>query len=437
MQNTLKIEKGLILLILISLYPVGFLFKVHTFVWYPAIFCFLLICFLNTFKNGELLIKNINYSYSFYLIFCAFIFSSLWSIVPLWTLYRAVVLLFFVGLFYFSNSLFIHNQRKWFFQLVIYLPIIILICNVYIYLKFGSVRINSQAMRESVSSFSNIGTAIVILCVPFIIYLFITNKLNKLKIYGCLLCAIVSIVFAQSRAGYLLFGLIILLFFVFLKKKIIRIILKHSIQIGVISILFFPIIISILSSNNISRYQEKFWYKIQTSSMFSPNAYVNPEEGIADYARIIMIHECFNIIMEKPLTGIGYEGFLTYTKKKLGYELFSHNIILTMWGEGGFFAMLFFMLSTVTAFKRLSQYKKMFKKYNFDEYCFYTATTIALIIALIHSLIRPQLKNPMFYIVFAIALSLKPLGKIKISKGVSNFGSHIENYYQRHPESVR
>jgi O-antigen ligase len=191
--------------------------------------------------------------------------------------------------------------------------------------------------------------------------------------------------------------------------------LIQKLKIGVHSlviVLFFCVIL--FSVKGIDKSFNIVVKRIIESSLLQNIVQLAPEKGTLDYGRSVMYVTGVNAIKNNPITGIGFMGLSKKIEESYGFQMVSHNIIITAWGEMGILGLFSFLWITILAVYRLHKLRRHFLKVNRYEYYFYSATIVSLFVAILHAQFRPQLSNPIFSIILGIAIPASSMKKIKI-----------------------
>jgi O-antigen ligase len=131
------------------------------------------------------------------------------------------------------------------------------------------------------------------------------------------------------------------------------------------------------------------------------------EESGGDFGRAIMLLEAYNIVTTDPLTGIGYNTFKPYIESRYSFGVISHNILLSIWGEMGIFGFVTFVGMVSTAFRLAGKGQKGARsRGDTERWLFLGASKAALVLLLVHAMVRPQLTNPALWIVVAACLGV-------------------------------
>lgn len=332
-----------------------------------------------------------------YLFLLLPIFSVLWSRYPDETVWSGSLVLANIGIIYLTMRANLFDSKAVISKLVIIVPIVFAITYVITYGKFGSIRPNSMEMGEVVKSIANVGPAMVVLCVP---YLLLTPHLvrRKLIVWISLFACILVVLLSQSRGGMLMLALAFLLSVGLYPARIsVRIVKLLKLTIVVVPFIFI-FTISMGNEYVVETVIERF----VSSQMVSSNGIFDPIKDEDDYHRALMYSEGIHAIYDEPVWGIGYGALAPYIEKRGGIGVVSHNIFITAWGEMGVPGLLAMLWLILSVFFMLRKYLKSSIVTRKDKLLL-VATTVALVVAFIHAQFRPLFSNPIFPVLIAQA----------------------------------
>ncbi|WP_200240032.1 O-antigen ligase family protein [Thiohalocapsa halophila] len=328
-----------------------------------------------------------------------FVVSSFWSIAPDRTIYQATGLLAFVWLSYLVAGSANKVQPSSWVYITTGLSVLVAVLFVSTALRYGSVRIVSQEMREAIGTFSNVGGAVVILTLPYSV--FSANGRGKRALLGKLglVAALAAVLLSGSRAAYALGGLVMVMSVIAFSENLRRaarwIIFA---PIGLVAALFVA-----------AQFVDLGIVQARLVERFAGSVFMGGGAGLSDATdveRARMLDEAASIITSHPLLGIGYEGFAKWFEAAYGYLLPSHNLFVTALAEAGILGLMACLWLIVASAGRVVRAVR-FSERNSASRRFAIATGIALFGALAHSMVRPQLSNPMFFFVLGLALSYR------------------------------
>jgi O-antigen ligase len=212
------------------------------------------------------------------------------------------------------------------------------------------------------------------------------------------------VAFSESRAAYgLLFSYAILIpffmsdRFTYTVKRIAAFSIVGALAAGVLYLFAGPHILkSVL---------ERFSESQLLQGEFDITQPTNERPG--DFARVIMFLETYNIVTTDPITGIGYYTFKPYMESQYPFGRISHNLLLSIWGEMGIFGFVTFVGTVSSAFRLAGKGQKGARVRGDNErWLFLGASKAALVVLLVHAMVRPQLTNPALWVVIAACLGV-------------------------------
>ncbi len=336
---------------------------------------------------------------SIYLFFVLAFFSYLWALYPEETLFYAGKNVVYLWVFQAAFIALICGKRRWLDYLVVAIPITCAVILAGIYAKYNVVRPNSIEMYEAVGSFSNLAIALTEICLPFLLYLFRVN--SRLVLVGVSIAAcFFTMVISQSRGGYLMLGITIVLV-VLLFGRNIQTRVYNFIRIAALYLAVLLITLPIVNLNNLVAPVVERFKHIHPVSIITEE----PTRGMKDFGRVAMYYAGQDAIRNYGDVGIGYGGLKEYVNDLYGFPMVSHNLMITAWGELGFLGLTLFVFSAFVAFRGVLRRRRFLARNDVREFYFRTAALVALVVAVVHGMFRPQLDNPMFYVLLAIVYS--------------------------------
>lgn len=394
---------GYLLVIVVLFYPVAILTKYRFF--YIMALLSLFIVTSSYLARGRISIKGFSEAKEVYLFFLLTLVSYFWSLYKAETIWIASISLVFLWIFHASQIAFRKGDRRWFSSIVLFLPYLCLILSATIFMKFNSLRPTSYEMLQTVGSFSDVAPRLLEICLPYLIYMFFNKKGTiRLPVSGGIISIIIVILLSQSRGAYLMmFTSIVLSTLLFSMRLYLR--LRNALWLVAFIIAAIVFAISIFGYENsigptINRFSQSEVYVFNVSE--------EPDKSFSDYNRSVMYYEGVQALKSYPITGIGFGALMRHIEDMHGFECSSHNIIITAWAELGLPGVFIMFLIFLSAFKRVWRTRSSSKYINRNDFYFYSATLIALIVAVLHAQFQPQLSNPLFYVLLAIAFTKKP-----------------------------
>lgn len=397
------------LLALFILLPVFVLF------WYTGYF--LLVLFGLIFVITTDLILNYGrvwfdaYPSVVYFFFILPIVSVVWSGYPDETLWKGSLVLVNLGIFYLMARANEFKSNEVVLKLVIIIPIVMALVFLVIYFMFGTIRPNSREMAENVGSIANLGPAMTIPCIPYLL-LHPHNNQRRIYIWVALMSCLIVVLLSYSRAGIFMLPIAFLVSIILYPRKwsyrVVRLV-----KVGGVLIIFTGILVGFIGMD---RTVYPILERFTTSQLTDSYGLIEPSRYATDYRRALMYEEGIGIIVNQPLTGIGYGSLKPYLEERYGsaYGTVSHNIIITMWGEMGVPGLVLLIWLSLKVFTGLRKYRYV-STGSIDDKLIAAATLSALIVVFIHAQFRPFFSNPIFPIFLAQAYTM-----IKMTKNIDS-----------------
>lgn len=369
-----------------------------------------------------------------YMFFALALLSAIWADYPEPTLRLGVahlLLPFVTGLTLLASK---ERPPNWLYALVITLPYLILGTFVGFLVRFGSVRPNSAEMLKVVGSQSNLFVFMVVICIPFLIYLFYrTGGLIRVAVGGAFIASITSVTLAESAVstGLSIFALVLsgtVLGHNWSRRalSLLKMCMVTLLIVGVTLLAVnMPSIISEFtqnpqevvnsdkgvdrggsleansSENNVAEDGEP--QKTSQESSESTGSAAGLSEAAEDStlvkaigkARILQYQEGMEAIKENPVFGLGYNNLRPRMIDLYGMSVGSHNIVITAWGELGIWGMALVSWIIVAALFSIRQARgDSLRK----------VSGISFIMALAYGMVQPLFGVLLFYVVLAFLL---------------------------------
>ncbi len=423
-RNIFNIKHGQLFLLLIygtiPIYFIAILSKYKLFYIY-IVFVFYILAIVS-FYYWETLVYIIRKNILMIGLFCSFYLSSIWAIDRANTLYSSFLISIFLVLYFMFCFIVVKNKVKNIEGLYILILIFLFILNVIMLFNYGNIRaeatelkkfiissggsassIETMEMGEIIGSYSNHMAAMVEVCIPFILNFFRFQKKKSLLHIILLVMILFNIFISQSRGGFLILGITILLIPFVYCKSILQFIKLVFYGCLIISILML-VLINIPTTNKLII---AIIYRVITmQNIFQKHKY---EVIYEKNKREIMYIEGLHIIKENPILGIGYGNFKTYVDGIYGYGVSSHNIFFTLLTGSGILGLIIFISIILKALKNLWLNYKFFSINNTEYSWWFLANFIALLLLLTHGQFRPLLNNPIFYLPLAVGIMNSPV----------------------------
>ena len=362
-----------------------------------SLYIFSVVSFLENFISD-----SVNKARWVYAFFSAPFLSSIWSMMPYRSLYYSGLLFAFGVIFSISHIVFMKKKIKWIYVASIISIVVFSVTFSLIIFRFGSVRVQGPA-KEVVGSISN---QIPAVCLPLAPYLYVMWRLNKKRGWVILssILLILIVVFSESRAAYILLLSYVLLIPVFMSNRITYLV-KRIAALALTGLIGAVALYMFVGPQVVGTVLERFSESKFLQGDFNIAQSLDDIQG--DTRRLVMLQEAYNIVITDPLTGIGYYTFKPYVEARYPYSAISHNIILTVWGEMGIFGFVSFIGMVTVAFREAGRGQKCAATNgNKEHWLFLGASKAALVVLLVHAMVRPQLTNPTFWVIVAACLGV-------------------------------
>lgn len=344
-----------------------------------------------------------------YVFFLLPIVTALWSQYPDKTLWRGSLVLVNVGIFYLAMRASSGSMYRLISSVAKIAPLAFAIAFAMIFHEYGSVRV------KAVGSLCNVGAAIVVLCVPYLLaQLALTPR--KVILYLCLVASVFVVLLSGSRGGYLALAMTFLFTFLLFPGTLRSRLVKTFSWMLLAFVLGIGVVFAYGASHTISLMSKR----LSHSQFFNVSSYERPSRvhGV-DRQRFLMFRAAVKAVRAHPVLGIGYGSLKSYDRDhRYGFVQVSHNLLVTAWAEMGIpgMAVLAWLLwSTFGSLIRVRREGDLLFRY------MVAATLTALTVAVIHAQFRPLYSNPMFAMLLAQAFIM-----IENSRSEKTSASHEE-----------
>jgi len=338
-----------------------------------------------------------------YLFFCLPLVSTFWSIFPDITLWKGSLVLVNIGVFYLASRASLYKKNELISAVVIIVPSTVFFAFMFIFFVYGSVRPLSVSMADEVGAFSNLGGALVVLCVPYLFVLYKVKK-SKVMVLLSLLACVLVVILSESRGAALMLLVSMVLSYYFLtgsyKYKHVKFLAVSTVILFIGIFVYFGGL-DVIDSPIVKRFGES-----QVLHVLYDNNLV-PVKSEPDYVRAVMYVEGLDLVLENTLHGIGYGSMGYSLEEKYGFLVVSHNLFITVIGEMGIVGAVIFTWLMVVVFFRLRRMQK-YSRLGSCDHLIASATIISIIVFFIHAQFRPQLLNPMLPVLLAMAFLKVP-----------------------------
>ena len=349
-----------------------------------------------------------------YFLFLLMFASGLWSINQEVTFRYSIYLAYNLILFELIGLAVI--DCKWIKKLFLFLPYIGFLIITVVWLEHGAVRPNYETrdLQDEFGSLSNHIPAIVIVCLPFLIMSFSEYK-NKAIILGSLIALLAVVVLSQSRGGLSSYLLTLAGCLFFIKKFSLKI--KLMFFLLLISLVFIIMMPSSIIEKNLQGIYDRFSDSALFDMDFFDDADLPSQFSGSDYRRALMYKYGVRAIYENPILGIGFNTFKDYMGIYYPVNpVVSHNWVITFWGELGLIGLILGFAVFFIAYKKIFFGLRFGKMYSDSIYKFYASLCIALSVIIFAGMFRPQLNNPVLYLILAIVFYLNPVNLLEKNK---------------------
>jgi O-antigen ligase len=409
MKISKKSLEGYVIVLSMIIYP--FVIVKSVTIFYAAILTGLIFLAISISINKGKKFKFFSiYSMPVLLFFAWMPFTYIYANYPDEVIYRVIRTFPYFFLFMFSYRATIKGDTLWVKSLSKIMPITVGIIFIYIYLKFGSIR----GGAEEFGAFSNVGPSIVEAFIPFLLFYITTEKSYGFALFSLILTVGV-IIYSGSRGAFLIGVLGIVTSILILKQNS----TKKVIMAAKASVLVILIILILLKTTNIEniflQVSQRFIDSQVITTIFDNN---KPSLQRSDYVRSVMYFEGIRTIKENPVLGIGLGGISKTIDDYYGFEVVSHNFIITAWGEMGVIGLFLILLMFVLPIKQMIQIRRQMGQ--IIDYTYISSTLVGIILLLLNGLFMPQLTNPVLYLMLGLAIGYIDIWKKYTSKNKIN-----------------
>lgn len=337
--------------------------------------------------------------------------SSLWSRYPDESLWRGALVLINLAIFYLALRANAKTNEKLMQTLVIITPLIMALTFAIIFYKYGSIRPDSKSMSEVVGSLANVGPALVVLCIPYLL-VFRSLAVKKSMLSIALGACVFVVLLSQSRGGFLMLAIVFPLTLYFLPES------RSVRSAKTLKCCFAGLIVAgaVFFFLGFDRTVIPVIERFEQSQLWGDNGLSSATRGKSDYRRTLMYVEGINALREEPLLGIGYGSLKLFIEdNNPGLKgIVSHNLIITAWGElglPGLIVLLWLLVSIINGLRKCLANKYTNKR----EKRIAAATLVAFLVVIIHAQFRPLLNNPMFPVLLAQAYTIMRMKRIHVT----------------------
>lgn len=328
--------------------------------------------------------------------------SYLWTLYPEETLFRLMITSIYLWLYLVARLAMRLEGRAWFERLVVAIPYVYLGMFAYLLFNYGTVRPVDRSMSEEIGSVCNLGPGIVELCLPFLLFRAVCLRHTRLFEWGAIGAAIFITILSQSRGAYIMFALTLgLLGLVLQRTPGARAHVRFYWILVLLTCLVSVIVIVVGYDKTIGIVLER----IGQSQLISISLSEEPWQGESDFSRALSYRAALELLRTHPFKGIGYGGFGPFFEDHFGRFSISHNLIVSVWGELGLPGLLIFGSILYMTLSRLLRIWASHRIVEPEDFVFWCACLVSLVVALAHGMFRPVMDNPMFFVLLAVAMS--------------------------------
>ncbi len=382
-----------LLILLIAIYPICLIIGLK-YLFLAMILGFVYVLSFGSKITARSLLLPIRDMWPIWLFVAFSLGSYFYSLFPGETLRRVFLLIPYLGFAYLGYRVIEKGDFSGMYMVALSTIFSVAIFFLYMMFLFGSVRSTSYVMTGEFGSFSNVGSALLVVTVPYVMHRVIYSR-KKIWSLFFLVSTLLLILMSTSRGAFIFGGLALFGTLLYSRGRLSRSAFK-GLLIGLVIIGITGFLIGALGlQGSIEWLFER---------ILSSNLYENVIEGKvrsheADYLRSLMYIDGIEIVKSNPVLGIGYGTFYKYMEKMHGYGVISHNLIITAWSEIGLHGLLAFILLTYLPLKRIFSANSALNRIGGYYYSSYGAfLSIGFLVVMLHGMFRPQFDNPFFWI---------------------------------------
>lgn len=261
-------------------------------------------------------------------------------------------------------------------------PLVMFAMALFIFIRFGSFRPNSQLMGRSVGSISNHAAALTLMCLPLQLWSLKRQRQNRFFTYGSLLASLLVVFLSEARAAFVLLIMIFLLSAYWahgrFDQKLGRFVFGTSLFITV----SFLVVLFLGWDKTFGQVIHRF----EDSQLLRGLLTMRAEAGLGDYARTSMYLQGLELVKIHWMFGAGYNALYPFMEGNIGFGLVSHNLIITALGEQGIMGLFLYALFFM---KIISLFLKGMKKNSPNMKDYSSTGLIIVVLFFAYSLIRP------------------------------------------------
>lgn len=261
--------------------------------------------------------------------------------------------------------------------------LIIFLISIFLLFEYGAVRPvpgTDPALKDFAPHFSTKVSAILLIAFPLVSWYAIKHRYIAFSLVPMV---VFSVFVSGSRAAILLIVVEIFFFMTILLVKDIK---------RLLIVIFVLLLVFIIGFDYFSGQLSLMYGKLLSSTLLGG--------GGVDFERTEMFLLALDLLPENWLLGLGVESFGYYSEGVIGEYRVSHNYFVTTWLEFGLFGFIAWnCLVTVMLYRSFKLGVSMD-----TNWLFYLIVFFTLCIAFMHWMFRPQLYNPLFYVLMSVCL---------------------------------
>jgi O-antigen ligase len=315
--------------------------------------------------------------------------TAVWADVPKRTLEGVAIDSIFLLVWAISFLLQRNYKEKEIARIFLCVPYVVAATFIYLMMTFGALRPYDEQSTGTLGATANLCAQWLVVALPFIYWF---SRQGDKRRYRELFLTLFLIAIAESRTGYIL-AVLCLLTEGYLYGKSARRFVLETLKLVLVLLLLVGLA----------------WWLPPTRPLVEggfDRAVVRETSNGAEYdvERLWMFQEGWQSFIDHPLLGIGYENLGERVAAAHGYEIVSHNILITLIAESGWPGFLLFV-GLIVEFCRRTGWGIAGGEEGTGA--FYIACRISMVIALLTGMAYPLLEFPLFYVVLGIGCAAK------------------------------
>lgn len=305
--------------------------------------------------------------------------STIWSLYPGATVYRAVWPLYCLIVFFLALYALRANLESQIERITFWVPSVSFIVFVVVFVLYGSLR----PAGGGVGSISNLGGSLVVSCLPFAI----ASKRSILR-KGLLIMVILTVVVlseGRSSAALFLFAFPVTMFFLpgSAGQRMARFVFWATFLLAMTAALLVWFEVSFLG---------KLTERFRDTQIYSFEALQNPDPDAADYGRALMMAAGLRAFQESWPKGIGFGALPDFMLEYGPYQYVSHSFVITFTSELGILGTLALALLVIGTIQKMRSVPAGSMK---------GAISASLVLILLQAIFRPPYANGLLPVLLA------------------------------------